>query len=501
MNFAEYLLENARQNTADFILGSRHHLTYPDLFAKVDAFSSYIIDRFGSGNEILLNSDNSPFFIIAYLGIIKSGNTAVVIETRISDEHLEDILQRCSISAFFVQNRYRQRFEAYEEVMGESFIESLPPGMSLPEADSMDDDTAVILFTSGSTGQKKGVMLSHKNLRANTESIISYLELTQEDRIYAVLPFSYTFGTSLLHTHLRAGGSVVLGNPIFLGSILNEIDAYRCTGFAGVPSTYQILINKTNFLQRSFPTLRCFQQAGGHLAEKFKLMIADAFEGKKFYTMYGCTEATARCSYLPPHLLREKTGSIGQGIPGVRMDVIGPDGTPVKPGEAGEITVIGDNVMKGYYRDPEATREKIREGRLYTGDIATIDEEGYVYYLERRSSIIKSGGFRISPKEVEAVINGIEGVSLGIVMGITDELIGESVGAVIRPENGSNMALYENILNKCATKLPSYKIPRKVLFLDEFPLNSSLKYDMGKLKQLLESNQGEQGKNLFIHKA
>jgi len=501
MNFAEYLLENTRENETDFVLGNRHLLTYQDLHEKVDALASYLNERFGCGNEILLNSDNSPFFIIAYLGIIRSGNTAVIIETRISDAHLEDILHRCSISAFFVQNRYRPRFQAPDEVMTESFLESLPRGMSPPVADSGNDDTAVILFTSGSTGQKKGVMLSHKNLRANTESIIRYLELTEADRIYAVLPFSYTFGTSLLNTHLRAGGSVVLGNPIFLGSILNEIDAYECTGFAGVPSTYQILINKTNFLKRSFPTIRYFQQAGGHLAEKFKLMIEESFRDKKFYTMYGLTEATARCSYLPPHLLREKTGSIGRGIPGVRLEVIKPDGTLAKPHEIGEITIVGDNVMKGYYKDPEATRERIREGRLYTGDIATVDEEGYVYYLERRSNIIKSGGFRISPKEVESVINRIDGVSLGIVMGITDELLGESVGAVVRPEKGSNQALYETILHGCGQELPSYKIPRKVLFLDEFPLNSSLKYDMERLKQMLESNEGVQGTNLFIQKA
>jgi long-chain acyl-CoA synthetase len=499
MNFAEYLLENTRGKTTDFVLGNRYRLNYHDLHEKVNGLSSYLRERFGFGNEMLLYSDNNTFFIIAYLSIIRSGNTAVIIETRISDEHLEDILGRCSICAFLVQKRYSPRFQDFREVITESFIESLPPELSPPGAESADDDTAVILFTSGSTGQKKGVMLSHRNLRANTESIISYLELSETDRIYAVLPFFYTFGTSLLNTHLRAGGSVVIGNPIFLGSILNEIDSFECTGFAGVPSTYQILINKTDFLQRSFPTLRYFQQAGGHLAEKFKLMIADAFTDKQFYAMYGLTEATARGSFLPPHLLREKPGSIGRGIPGVRLEVIKPDGSLALPHEVGEITLIGDNVMKGYYKDPEGTRKKIRDGRLYTGDIATVDEDGYVYYIDRRSNIIKSGGFRISPKEIESVINDIKGVSMGIALGISDELLGESVGIVVRPENGSNRALYETILQGCGKELPSYKIPRKVMFIEEFPLNSSLKYDTGKLKAMLETDAGELGKNLFIH--
>lgn len=501
MNFARYLLEHTRDTTKECITGRRHTLNYQDLHERVDALSTCLYDRFGCGNEIVLNAGNSTFFVIAYLGIIASGNTAVIIETRISDTHLDDILRRCSISACLVQEKYRQRFAGAVEVMSESFLESLPPATGFPEVESEDDDTAFILFTSGSSGQKKGVMLSHKNLCANTESIISYLELTARDRIYAILPFSYTFGTSLLNTHLRAGGSLALGNSVFLGSVLDEIDRFECTGFAGVPSTYQILINKTDFLQRSFPTLRYFQQAGGNLAGKFKLMIADAFRDKQFYAMYGLTEATARCSYLPPHLLREKPGSIGKGIPGVRLEVLKPDGTPARPHEIGEITVAGDNVMKGYYGDPEATREIIRNGRLYTGDIATVDEDGYVYYIERRSSIIKSGGMRISPKEVENVINGIKGVSLSIAVGISDDLLGESLGVVVRPENGSGRPLYETILQGCMRTLPSYKVPRKVLFLDEFPLNSSLKYDMARLRQMLESGDGEEGKNLFVHKA
>jgi acyl-CoA synthetase (AMP-forming)/AMP-acid ligase II len=147
----------------------------------------------------------------------------------------------------------------------------------LHPAPVQDGDVAVIIFTSGSTGTKKGVMLTHKNLIANTGSIIAYLGLNETDRMCVALPFFYCYGASLLHTHLRAGGSIVLNQKPFLGSVIRDIDTYQCTGFAGVPSTYQILINKTPFLQQEFPHLKYFTQAGGQLPNRFIKIIVDHF--------------------------------------------------------------------------------------------------------------------------------------------------------------------------------------------------------------------------------
>ena len=188
-------------------------------------------------------------------------------------------------------------------------------------------------------------MLTHKNLIANTESILGYLHLTELDRVCVVLPFFYCYGASLLHTHIRAGGSVVLNNKIFLGSVISDINKYKCTGFAGseyFPDSH----NKTHFLSEDLPSLRYFTQAGGQLPNKYIEMIVDAFPQKEFFVMYGATEATARLSYLPPHLVEEKMGSIGKGIPGVTLEVLDRNGLPIKPGEIGEITAMGDNIMK-----------------------------------------------------------------------------------------------------------------------------------------------------------
>jgi len=490
LNFADYLFER-RGNTEDiFIAGTHEEVRHDQLFQKVNALAEQLYSQFGKNNEILLVLDNNLFFIVSYRAIIKSGNHALVIEPRISDNDLDDILQRCDISCALVQKKYASRFCDWDTAMDETVLDLPVSGDTFCGVETDEDETAVILFTSGSAGTKKGVMLSHKNLRVNTESIIQYLGLTEKDRIYALLPFYFTFGTSLLHTHLRVGGSLVMGNSIFPGAIVNEIDEYRCTGFAGVPSTYQILANKTSFLTREFPHLRYFQQAGGQLVNKYLQIIGTAFPEKQFFVMYGLTEATARCSYLPPDFFWQQLGSIGRGIPGVHLEVVDEQGRPVGCGEVGEIVVRGDNIMRGYYKDPEGTGQAIRNGRLYTGDLATVDEDGFIYFLERKSSIIKSGGFRISPNEIEAVINGVDGVLACAVIGVADELLGESVAAIVRtdtktpPEN-----LRNTILSACMAVFPSHKVPRTLEFVEEFPLNSSLKFDLIKLRRMIEEKQ------------
>src|SRR5208337_3776239 len=171
--------------------------------------------------------------------------------------------------------------------------------------------------------------------------------------------------------------------------------------------------------------------------------------------MYGATEATARLSYLPPALLLTNIGSIGKGIPGVTLEVLDENGKPVQPGETGEITARGDNIMKGYYGDPEGTQSVIKNGRLYTGDIATVDDDGYIYIIGRAKNFIKSGGYRISPSEIEEFICSFDGVMGCVVLGLPDDIMGEAVVAVVQPDNVPETALKEEILTRCTQHLPS----------------------------------------------
>jgi long-chain acyl-CoA synthetase len=313
-------------------------------------------------------------------------------------------------------------------------------------------------------------MISHKNLIANTGSIIEYLKLNEKDRILVVLPFYYCYGLSLLHTHLRVGGSMVFNNSfIFLGGVINNLLEYECTGFAGVPSHYQILLRKSEtFKKTRFPALKYVTQAGGKLAPVFIDEFRSSHPEIEFIVMYGQTEATARLSYLPPALYNEKKGSMGKGIPGVELRVVNESGAKIKPGETGEVIAHGDNIMLGYFADDEATKNAIRNGWLYTGDLGTVDKDGFIYLTARKKEIIKVGGKRISPKEVEEVIFSIPEVIDCTVSGIEDEILGEAIKATVVVNDLPNCTLTERSVQEyCAKRLVSFKIPQKIEFIEK----------------------------------
>jgi acyl-CoA synthetase (AMP-forming)/AMP-acid ligase II len=337
-----------------------------------------------------------------------------------------------------------------------------------------ESQVATIIFTSGSTGEPKGVMLSHKNLIANTESIISYLNITEKDIIHVVLPFFYCYGLSLLHTHARVGASLVITNSfVFLATVIHDLSTYKCTGFAGVPSHFQILLRKSkDFKNTPFPHLRYVTQAGGKLHNSFIEEFVTAFPEIDFYVMYGQTEATARLSYLPPYLLKEKLGSIGKGIPGVNLEIVNHSGEPVSVGEVGEIVAKGDNIMLGYFDDPEMTRTTIVNTWLHTGDLGKFDDEGFIFVTGRKKDIIKVGGNRLSSKEIEEVVLEIPYVIDCTISSIHDDLWGESIKAEIVVNNKDDISP-EYVREYCSKKLMHYKVPQVIEVKTEMKLSSS----------------------------
>lgn len=486
MNAFDYFFEKTSDLEKLFLVG-KETISYRELYSSSLHLASWLRKEFGLNKNILLLSVNNRFFLTAYFAIIKSGNVCIPLDPNIEKENLEFISNLTNPVMIFMTRDVEKKTKVGTTkcIFPDTIASDEFRLYNFEKEGEFDASTcAEIIFTSGSTGIPKGVMISHKNLIANTESIVTYLRLGSDDRMLVVLPFYYCYGLSLLHTHLRVGGSIVFNNSfIFLGSIINNLLEYKCTGFAGVPSHFQILLRKSdNFKTTKFPDLRYVTQAGGKLAPIFIDEFRNSHPEITFIVMYGQTEATARLSYLPPELYEAKKGSMGKGIPGVELKVINEKGGKIKPGEIGEVIARGDNIMLGYFGDEEGTKNTIRNGWLYTGDLGTVDKDDYIFLTARKKEIIKVGGKRISPKEIEAVILELPEVVDCTIEGIEDQLLGEALKAtvVIRSEGGKDSML-DKIRQHCARHLALYKVPQVFELKEQLVISATGKKIKGKL--------------------
>lgn len=490
MTFTDYVFEKSGNLEKTAVIDGNQITSYREIYGSINYVVNLLHERnYSKKDSVLLISDNSSFFIEAYFGVIKNGSICVPVNPSMSENDIIYISDILKIKLVFCQKKYLDKMKKLfsddvtvysEQDVGK--IENEPASSGFVD---IKEDVTLIMFTSGSTSKPKGVMLTHYNLMYNTDSIIKYLNLTEKDRIEVVLPFYYCYGTSLLNTHFRCGGSVVINNKfMFPQTVIEDINKYDCTGFAGVPSTYQILLRLTNIKNSKFPSLRYVTQAGGRLPEVFISELCSALEGVQIYIMYGQTEATARLSYLPPEQLKNKLGSIGKGIPGTELLVLDKNGNIVGTGEVGEIAARGGNIMKGYFNDEEETKKVLKNGLLYTGDLAYRDEDGYIFIVSREKNIIKCGGNRISPKEIENTICGIQQVVECTVIGVEDDILGEAVKAFVVLKNNTEGIDSKYIIDYCSSRLPRYKIPKYIKFLSSLPKNSSGKVLLRKLKQM-----------------
>jgi acyl-CoA synthetase (AMP-forming)/AMP-acid ligase II len=498
LNIAESILSRGADADVAVLHGDRV-LTYGELRRDVVRLANGLLARgHAKGDRVGLWSENSPFFVTAYLGIIRAGLVAVPFPTELTNQAFAQIVDNAGIKDVLVSRRFLNRLKSWAgqtevNLLGElEWAGSLEPAAAqLPEIDSRLD-LAALMFTSGSTGAPRGVMVSHRNIECNTSDIVAYMALTPADRAMVVLPFSYCYGASLLHSHLMAGGSLVLNNEfMYPETVLQDMLQKECTGLAGVPSTFQILLRKSRFRELAFPMLRWLQQAGGKLPNSQIKEVVASFPQVRFFLMYGQTEATARLSYLPPERLADKLGSIGQGLPSTRLEVVNADGVPVRPGsdEQGEIVASGENVALGYWKDPAETSKYFRAGKLYTGDLARVDADGFIFIEDRARDLIKSGGNRVCSREVEDLIAEMPEVVEVAVIGAPHELLGEAIRAFVVAKTGSRLTP-EDVQNHCRKRLPSFKVPERVLFVEAMPHSESGKVLKTKLRGIPEAAAG-----------
>lgn len=459
------------------------------------------------GDRVALLSENGVEYVCGYYGILKAGAVAVPLNTELKPDGLAEALKVLEAKALLVSRKFERAARSIDLapprperlVLTPSGVLEDGPGAAPGRQADRDPDRAAdpnacasIIFTSGSEGKPKGVMLSHANVVANTRSIVEYLALTADDVQMVVLPFFYVMGKSLLNTHIAVGGTVVINNQFaYTASVLRQMAEERVTGFSGVPSTYTQLLFKSPLAEYRdrLPALRYCSQAGGHMPRAIKLALLDALPPHtRLVVMYGATEASARLTYLPPESLRAKIDSIGRPIPGVTMEVLSPAGDVLGPGETGELVARGENIMLGYFRDEAATRKVLDRHGYHTGDLGHADADGFLYVTGRKDSQVKVDGHRVDLQEIEEVLIGSGRAMECLVFAVPDadgDLILE--GVVVPREAGPGSM--EPILSHCRAKLPKYKVPRALYPVDEIPKTSSGKPDRAAALRLLRDRR------------
>lgn len=483
--------------------------TYAELDAGADAIAVFLLELgICPGDRVALLLDNSIDYIMALFGTLRAGAVEVSLNTELRSDDLKLLLLDCEAKVLFAGEKYVRHWSPILFVLvglrhvivdwDDDARLSVPSHTNVytlrnllqanlhldPSPRRRESDLASIVYTSGVTGRPKGVMLSHRNLVSNTASIVAYLKLSCRDRMMVVLPFYYIYGRSLLYTHFFSGGSLVIENRFaFPMTVLNAMQELEVTAFAGVPSTYAILLNKTDLKRRRFPHLRLLTQAGGGMAPALQKEVAEIFKPAQLYVMYGCTEAAPRLTYLEPAMLDAKSGSIGKAIPNVEVVVLDEDGNPLPPGQPGEIAARGPNVMLGYWKDPETTSRVLRHGYYYTGDLGYADDEGYLFLTGRARDFIKAGGKRVSGKEVEDAVSEHPDVLESAVIGVPDDMLGEAIKAFVvarRP------ALTENSIKEhLKRRLPPFKQPKWIEIVDQLPKNQAGKILKALLRERL----------------
>ncbi len=502
-NFYEMLYDHGRRyprRKALFV--GNETIRYAELLKRVDAFAQTLFDLgVKPDDRVALFMRNSWEFVVALLAISKVGAIIVPINTFLKSEELSYILEDSEAKLLIASSLFkdvvnesmaRQRLktiiwegEQRCENSGEmGFKEALSKSGRDKALNRKLEDLAVIFYTSGTTGKPKGAMLSYKNILSNAESGSLLLKIGSKDRTIVFLPMfhSFTFSIGLILPLYVGGGIVIIPSVRPFSNIFKQTLLKRVTIFFGVPDLYNALVKaKLPWYFMALNRIRIFVSGAAPLPSKTLEQMRRKFRRAKMLEGYGLSESAPAVCINPLHC--QKHRSVGPAMPGYRVKVVDENLKELPPSEVGEIMIFGDNVMRGYLKRPEDSAEALVDGWLRTGDMGWMDEEGYLYIVDRKKDLIISKGINIYPREIEDLIDSFAGVEASAVIGMPDERSGEIPVAYLELEDGASIDIAQ-LKAYLKEHLADFKIPKRFHIIKELPKNATGKV----LKRVLKES-------------
>ena len=438
---------------------------------------------------------NVPYFAVCYYGVLRAGAVVVPMNVLLKGREVAFYLGDPQAKLLFAWHQFAEPAEEGAAEAGaqcvlvkpgefEQLLASVEPRPEMVDRDP--SDTAVILYTSGTTGTPKGAELTHSNLARNAEVATGLFDLGEETVTLGALPLFHSFGqTCALNATIAKGGCITFIPRFDAAKALEIIERDEVDVFEGVPTMYAAMLHAEDRERYDTSTLRVCVSGGAAMPGEVLRSFESAF-GCKILEGYGLSETSPVASFNPPTGER-KVGSIGVPVEGVEMRVVDDQGNEVPRGEVGEIAIRGHNVMRGYWNRPEATEEAFLEGGWFrTGDMGRVDEDGYFFIVDRKKEMIIRGGYNVYPREIEEVLYEHPAVREAAVIGIPHDQLGEEVGAAVALKPGADCSP-EEIRDHVKGQVAAYKYPRQVWFIDELPKGPTGKVLRREIKPPVES--------------
>ncbi len=497
----------ARRPEAVALRQRQETISYGELQTRVEAFAEGLLARgLGPSERVAVYLPKRAETVVALFGAAAAGGVLVPVNPLLKPAQVAYILKDCNVRVLVTSG---DRLTLLAEGLREchdlhtvALVDGAPEGPlahlrvlpweGLARGEPgvrphrrIDMDMASILYTSGSTGRPKGVVLSHRNMVTGARSVAEYLENVPEDRLLAVLPFSFDYGFSQLTTAFSVGASVSLMDYLLPRDVVKAVARDRITGLAAVPPLW-VQLAPLDWPAEAVESLRYLTNSGGAMPTQVTARLRRALPRTRVFLMYGLTEAF-RSTYLPPEELDRRPESMGRAIPNAEILVVREDGSPCAPGEPGELVHRGSLVAMGYWNDPERTAERFKpapgrppevpltEMAVWSGDTVRTDEDGFLYFVGRRDEMIKTSGYRVSPTEVEEVLYGSGLVAEAAALGLPHPALGQGIVAVVKPRDPAFDP--EALLAACKRELPNFMVPLQVVIQDTLPRNPNGKVD------------------------